>query len=116
MPETGQNRREKTRVDFQAQIVVDIPASGIALDGDSRNLSLNGIFVETDETIAVHTPCTVSIYLSGTAVPRCLSAPGEVVRSEARGIAIAFDPMDIDTYTELRNIVRYNSQDPDGVY
>jgi hypothetical protein len=116
MPESERNRRSKIRVDFQTRIVVTIPASGITLDGDSSNLSVKGIFVKTDEKIPVHASCGVKIYLSGTAVPLCVSVGGTVVRSEPDGIAIAFNAMELDSYTELRNIIRYNSQDPDEVY
>jgi hypothetical protein len=116
MPETEQNRRSKIRVDFQTRIVVTIPASGITLEGDSSNLSVKGILIKTDEKIPMNTPCGVKIYLSGTAVPLCLAVEGKVVRIEPTGIAIAFHSMDIDSYAELRNIVRYNSQEPDDVY
>lgn len=116
MPETEHNRRSKLRVDFRTRIVVTIASSGITLEGDSSNLSVKGIFVKTDEKIPVDAQCAVKIYFSGTSVPLCLSVAGTVVRSEPTGIAIAFNGIDLDSYAELRNIVRYNSQDPDAVY
>jgi len=116
MPKIENNRRTKLRVDFQTQIVVNVSDSPIHMDADSRNLSLKGIFVETTADVPVDTRCQVQVFLAGTTEPRPLSMNGTVVRKEPSGIGIAFDSMDLDSYTELKNIVRYNSADPDEIY
>jgi hypothetical protein len=41
---------------------------------------------------------------------------GVVTRKEPAGFAIGFDSMDLDTYAELKNIVRYNTGNPDEVF
>ena len=33
---------------------------------------------------------------------------GTIIRQTLDGIGIAFDSMDVDTYSHLKNIVRYN--------
>lgn len=110
------NRRSKIRVDFQSRIVIEVIEPAIALDGDSRNLSLKGIFVETAENVPLHARCRVQVFLSGTVSPMALTMEGIVTRKEPGGIAIAFDSMDIDSYAALKNIVRYNTENPDEVY
>ena len=109
------NRREAVRVDFETRIVVEMTHPAMVLKGDSKNLSLKGLFVETQENIALHTPCHVQVMLSGTMTPRSLSMEGKVVRKAINGVAIEFEIMDIDSYALLKNIVRYNTENPDDI-
>ena len=110
------NRRSKIRVDFQTRIVVDVTEPPVQMDGDSRNLSLKGIFVNTKEDISPGARCRVQIFLSGRTEPTPLCMEGTVVRKDPSGVAITFDSMDLDSYTDLKNIVRYNTENPDDVY
>jgi hypothetical protein len=87
----------------------------IRAQGSSRDLSLSGIFVYTDQKISVDTPCQVEISLSGTTDPLVLQMDGRIIRNEESGIAITFESIDLDSYTHLKNIVRYNADDPDDV-
>lgn len=109
------NKREKVRVDFQTQIVIDFDQPEIQLTADSRNLSLRGIYVSTQEDVALHAKCRVRVFLSGTLDPHSIMMVGTVVRKEPKGIAIYFDSMELDSYIELKNIVRYNTENPDDV-
>ena len=85
------------------------------MEGSSRDLSLNGIFVTTDHKIPLQSPCRVKILLSGMKPPLFLEMEGRIVRSDASGMAITFESMDLDSYTHLKNIVRYNVSTPDDV-
>lgn len=116
MPNQDMNRRSKIRVDFQTKIIVNVSDSAVQMDADSKNLSLKGIFVETMEDVPVNSRCRVQVFLVGTTERKPLIMEGTVVRKEAEGIGIAFDSMDLDSYTELKNIVRYNTTDPDEIY
>jgi len=109
------DRREKVRVHFQTQIIVEADAAKIQMNGSSSDLSLNGIFVNTDHKIPLQSPCRVKILLSGLKPPLFLEMEGRIVRTDASGIAITFESMDLDSYTHLKNIVRYNVSDPDDV-
>jgi hypothetical protein len=110
------NRRKKIRVDFQSRIIIDLVEPAIQLDGDSKNLSLKGIFVETTENVPLQARCRIQVFLSGTISPIALNMEGVVTRKEPSGIAIVFNSMDLDSYTELKNIVRYNTNNPDDVF
>jgi len=110
------NRRSKIRVDFQSRIAIEVLEPAIELNGDSKNLSLKGIFIETDKDVPLRARCHVQVFLSGTVSPIALKMEGVVTRKEPTGFAIGFDSMDIDTYAELKNIVRYNTENPDDVF
>jgi hypothetical protein len=40
---------------------------------------------------------------------------GTVIRLEDNGIAVEFTTMDLDSYTHLKNILRYNAENPDDI-
>ena len=112
---TENDRREKVRVHFQTQIIVEAENAKIQMEGSSRDLSLNGIFVNTDQDIPVQSTCKVKILLSGLKPPMFLEMEGRIVRTDESGVAISFESMDLDSYTHLKNIVRYNVSNPDDV-
>ncbi len=111
-----EERRQKLRVDFKTQITLRIGGSEVHVDGDSRDLSLSGIFINTDEEAQVGTKCDVEVCLTGMAKPLNLKMNGSIIRKETSGIAIAFESMDLDSYTHLKNIVRYNTSNPDDIH
>jgi len=41
---------------------------------------------------------------------------GTTIRQEDNGIAVEFISMDLDSYTHLKNILRYNTANPDDIY
>jgi hypothetical protein len=108
-------RRGKIRVGFHTQIMLEAGGEKIRAEGSSRDLSLSGIFVDTDEKISLDTPCKVAVVLPGTAEPLVLQMDGRIVRHDASGIGITFDSMDLDSYTHLKNIVRYNAANHDDI-
>ncbi|MCG8634508.1 MAG: PilZ domain-containing protein [Desulfobacterales bacterium] len=107
------DRREHSRVGFTTRIEIILKADGkqVNLDANSKDLSLKGIFVETGEQFPLKTHCEVNIYLSGGVDDIKLEILGCIVRQTEAGIGIVFESMDVDTYTHLKNIVRYNSGD-----
>ena len=107
-------KRKSVRVGFETRITLRTHDSEISLQGSSRDLGLKGIFVKTGEDIAVGTPCQSEITLSGVSEIDLL-IQGTVARRTPSGLGIAFDSMDLDTYAHLKNIIRYNSENPDAV-
>ena len=110
-----EDRREQIRVHYKTKIIVEADVATIQLDGSSRDLGLGGVFVNTDKKIPLDTQCKVKVLLSGLSPPLFLEIDGRIVRADASGIAIAFESMDLDSYTHLKNIVRYNVTHPDDV-
>lgn len=110
-----ENRRKHSRVGFATQIKIDLKTKDpVTLEGNSKDLSLKGIFVSTPRRFARGTSCFVKIYLTGGIEKIELLVEGTIVRQTDTGIGIVFNSMDVDTYSHLKNIVHYNRvDDPD---
>ncbi len=109
----GKERRKYVRVGFKTAIHIVIDANGekIHLDGNSKDLSIRGIFVSTPKKLPAGTACKVKVYLTGGIDDIELSINATIVREAENGMGIEFDSMDVDTYTHLKNIVYYNNAD-----
>ena len=106
-------KRKHLRVGFATEIKIVINAGDkeINAKGSSKDLSLKGIFCSTDEKIDKGTECDIAIYLTGSIDKIVLNINGTVVRVDDAGIGVSFDSMDVETYSHLKNIVQYNSED-----
>jgi hypothetical protein len=108
-------RRSRTRVRFETLVVVRTDETEITARAGSRDVSLQGLYVNTDERLPRDTPCEVEIQLTGSSVLLSIRAQGRVARSDAGGLGIEFESFDPDSYFHLRNLVMYNSEDPETV-
>ena len=108
-------RRREIRVDFDTDVTVTAEGVASRYKGSSRDLSLRGVFIKTSDNLKMNTPCIVEIKLAGLAEEVLLKMEGHVVRESPEGYAIYFDSVDLDSYTHLKNIVRYNAPDSDMV-
>ncbi len=110
-----EDKRQGQRVDFKTQITLRIGESEYHYTGSSKDLSLKGLFVNSEKKIPMDTNCLVQIFLTGMTEKVTLNMRGQIVRTDDMGTAIAFTSMDLDSYTHLKNIVRYNISDPDDI-
>lgn len=116
MPNSSNDeRRQGQRVIFQTDILLVVAGSEHRFEGDIRDLSVRGVYIHTDAVIPDDAECELTITLSGATEPIVLSMEGRVVRNDKEGVAVSFSSIDLDSYTHLKNIVRYNCDDPDGV-
>ncbi|MCF6247315.1 MAG: PilZ domain-containing protein [Desulfobacula sp.] len=106
-------RRKYSRVTFATEILIHLEAEGkiVKVQGNSRDLSLKGLFIGTDEVFSTGTKCEIRICLTGGIDKIELQINGRVVRVSKNGMGIVFDSMDVDSYSHLKNIVQYNSTD-----
>ncbi len=114
MPDSNNDERRKhLRVGFTTAIQVLLEADGeeINLQGNSRDLSLKGILINTKKRISSGTKCLIKVYLTGSIDKIELLMKGTIARAGENGMGIAFDYMDVDTYSHLKSIVSYNSID-----
>ncbi|MFH2065722.1 MAG: PilZ domain-containing protein [Pseudomonadota bacterium] len=109
------DRRKKLRVDFKTSIILKTDQSEIRIEGSSRDLSLKGIFIHSHDAAAVGTKCQVEVNLTGMTEQLNLYMQGKIIRKDQNGIAVEFESMDLDSYTHLKNLVRYNTTDSDYV-
>jgi predicted lipid carrier protein YhbT len=105
------DRRRDLRVDFDTDVYVRAEGLEVRYKGSTRDISLRGVFIKTSDTLAVNTHCDVEITLTGLKEELMLKMEGHVVRATQDGYAIFFESVDLDSYTHLKNIVRYNSPD-----
>ena len=106
------DRRKYYRVGFATEIEIDLKTKDqVKLEGNSKDLSLKGIFVSTARRFVRGTLCSVKIYLTGGIEKIELLIEGTIVRQTDTGIGILFNSMDVDTYSHLKNIVHYNRVD-----
>ena len=107
------DRRKYSRVGFttRIEIVVDADGEQVVLEASSKDLSQKGVFVETGQQFPHKSHCEISIFLSGGIDDIRLTIQGAIVRQTDTGVGVVFESMDVDTYTHLKNIVRYNSGD-----
>ncbi len=106
------NRRKNTRVEFAA--TVDLDFSGCNFTGcETSDLSLYGVFVSGVNNLKAGSECKLSLHLSGTSSDTVLRMKGEVVRVGGGGVGIKFLKIDLDSFYHLKNILYFNSGNPD---
>ena len=108
-------KRRRTRVEFSTQVIISVEGSEIATQANSKDLSLNGLFVESEEVLDIGTPCHVKIILPGGVDEISLEMEGKVTRHAPGGFGVLFEGMDPDSFAHLKNIAMYNSEDPDAI-
>lgn len=107
------NNHNFSRVNFT--IDAQLTQAEKTINGEVKNVSLQGIYVETDGKLDADLPLDISFQLSGADPETAIKATGSVVRMEENGIAIKFTKVDVDSFVHLRNIVSYQVGDGDKI-
>jgi hypothetical protein len=110
------DRRKYSRVIFATKIeihMIDASDQNVQFEAHSKDLSQKGVFAKTDKRPSLDTMCRVNIYLSGGIDDLKLEIQGRIVRHTDAGFGVEFESMDLDTFTHLKNLVLYNSEDSD---
>lgn len=109
----GEHRR-RTRIEGHFEGYVIFKGQKLVIHTD--NLSLKGLKCALDQapdpTLAIDDECTVLLVLSADAEIKIAS---KVVRVVDLELGIDFVSMDEESYTHLRNIVRFGADDPDEI-
>lgn len=107
-------RRRNTRVPFQT--TADVVFSDKRYNQcATENLSVKGISVLGITGHKLGETCDLSLALSGSTSHLRLTMKGKVVRVDADRIALNFIEIDLDSFYHLKNIIYYNSNDPDTI-
>jgi len=102
-----------SRINFQ--VSATIATATRRFHGEVENISMNGMFMVTDEQLQPGEAVDISILLNGASPEIDITISARVSRIVAEGIAFTFDKIDLDSYTHLKNIVTYNSDDADKI-
>lgn len=106
------NQRGRIRASFDTEIVIK-KDDKIIVSNHTRDISLNGIFVVTKDRLEVDTICDLTIALNSHVTSLNLRLKAKIVRHSDDGMAVHFEEMELETYQHLKNIVLYNSENPE---
>ncbi len=105
--------RKFSRVTFRIDAQVSTAAT--RLHGEVQNISMNGMFLRTPEQLPSGTQADITISLNGIEPEITINVLGTVSRTVDDGIGFTFGTMDLASYTHLKNIVSYNTDDADKI-
>lgn len=105
--------RKFSRVRFNVAATVKI--AGRQFQGAVENLSMTGMFMETNEQLAEGDVTDITIVLTGTEPEIGVNFTGIVSRITEDGIGFTFDKIDLESYMHLKNIISYNIDDAEKV-
>jgi len=114
-------KRNFTMVTFNTKAIARTDTTSV--EGAIKNLSLNGVLMESPEEIPLETDTEVEleIFLDGIDIDFdakvSLNLSAIVVRVEQKKMAVQFqmNKIDVDSLTHLRYIVAYNTGDHEAV-
>lgn len=107
------NTRKFTRVTFRVNAT--IKTAERQFQGGVEDLSMNGMFLITGERLDVGEQAEVTIQLTGSDPEISVCFNGRVSRVAEHGLGFAFEKIELDSYTHLKNIISYNIRDSEKV-
>ena len=102
--------REFSRVPVQVRVMIRSEGRDIE-SKRSIDLSMNGIFVESDEPLPQGSKCEMTLLSDGGEPIVRVDCSGVVRRLTSEGMAIEFVDLTLDSYEHLQNLVRFNAPD-----
>lgn len=102
-------RRKQERKPVPMHVEVRLE-SGVLVEGNTVNVSLNGLLFETERSLPLGT--RVRVYLTPESLPHeHIMCRGEVSRLDDWGVAIAFDQVQPEHVETLYRYMRYTVSD-----
>lgn len=105
--------REFTRAPVELEASLKF-ADRVVQSSKTQDVSMRGLFIETDETLPEGAECEVTLILRGLEEPLELKIKGEVQRRTGAGVGIKFNEIDLDSYAHLKNLVMLNAPATDS--
>ncbi|OFZ24298.1 MAG: hypothetical protein A2381_04690 [Bdellovibrionales bacterium RIFOXYB1_FULL_37_110] len=109
-------KRGRVRSKFKTKI--NIKSKEFELkDCITSDVSLNGLYVISEEKPLINTLCTINLILdNGIQKPISIELKGKVARMGKDGFALTFTEMDSDAFMHLKNIIQYNTDSPEDFF
>jgi hypothetical protein len=76
---------------------------------------MNGMLLVTGEQLSMGEPVEIIILLAGSEPEISVKLSGRVCRLTEDGIGFTFDKIELESYTHLKNIISYNTEDSEKV-
>ncbi|MDO9462489.1 MAG: PilZ domain-containing protein [Deltaproteobacteria bacterium] len=107
-------KRKRTRVDFSIKVEVARPGGEFKCM-DLRDLSMRGLYAYTRKPFNIGEDCDIRIGLLDGNDEAVIVSKGVVVRTDGKGMGIQITEIDADGFQHLRNIMYYNTGDPEKI-
>lgn len=101
-------KRNFTRVEFSE--CVSVNHEDQVFFGDIKNMSLQGLFIKTDQPVPLRADVEITVYHPHNS---SFSLLANVVRCEKNGIGIQIQKMDANSFARLRDVVAMQCNDLD---
>jgi len=105
---TQSNQREFTRVPAKVKVEL-VTRDGVIFTRQTRNLSMNGLYLEAQEKLPMNTECQLRVFLGESRDAACIEMLGCVSRVDEMGMAIEFRQIEVEGFERLRNLVLLNT-------
>ena len=112
--EESRERRARTRVGYKGSVELTFE-NGRQAQAMVKDVSINGLFVETEAADLTEGQSCRAVIPLGHAGELFLTVEGRVSRVGEGGLGIAFESIDPDSFDHLRNLVLYNSPKPERI-
>ena len=86
----SENKRKRIRISFEAQAELRFETIDAILSTKMKNISMNGIFVETDKIIPLNTPCDIKVLVTAPHSKLTIETQGFVSRHDSSGLGVKF--------------------------
>lgn len=106
-------KRKFERIDFRSEAI--IRHNGTTFRAEVENLSLKGLFVRTDQKIAINEQVDVSMFFFGSSAELSFSLEANVVRITDDGFGLNFRKIDMDSLVHSEAAVTTVGADRQGV-
>jgi len=103
------NNRKRTRVSVNFDIGVLIANETNPVTTQIFNVSMTGVLCKSQPSFQRGAPCRVILSLNDEAR---ITVGSRILRVGSRETAISFSSMDEESFSLLRNVVRYNTAKP----
>ncbi len=97
----------RVRVHLKAEVISE---DGQVVRGSIRDVSMNGLSIETQALLAPDMPCAIRLQLETGSRPIEVEARGTVLRSGDGILALRLSTIDADGFEHLQKLVLYNSK------
>ncbi len=107
-------RRKNARVEFKTTVNLKFPDQEYKQCAIS-NLSVKGMFISGIDDRQQGEKCEINLKLSGSSSELVLTMKGVIARTTPEGVGIHFEEINFDSFYHLKNIIYFNSDDPDSL-
>ncbi len=112
----GRDQRRNVRAPFETRVTITpLDGQGTITATRTRDISLKGLYCYSPITLPQGTRCKIYIELLGLQEPLAVQVIGHVIRDDEEGMALFFDEIDLESFHHLKNILYYNTGDPERI-